>query len=65
MKLDYLLLETGVDIPFVQAGVSIHQPRLNEISYIGESNFHIGSHFLLFDKNKLLEKIKNLGMVIT
>ena len=53
MKLDYLLLQSGVDIPFAQARLSIHQPRLREISYIGESNFHIGSHFLLFDKNKL------------
>ena len=53
MKIDPLLLQTGEDIPFSQARVTIHQPRLKEISYIGEVNFHIGSRFLLFDKNQL------------
>ena len=61
MKLDPLLLQTGEDIPFSQARLTIHQPRLREISYIGETNFHIGSQFLLFDKNKLpSEDILNL-----
>ena len=56
--LDELLLLSGNDIPFYQAGVSIHQPRLKEIGYIGENNFHIGSHFLVFSKNDLPEKDK-------
>jgi hypothetical protein len=61
MKLDPLLLQTGEDIPFSQARLTIHQPRLKEISYMGETNFHIGSQFLLFDKNKLpSEDILNL-----
>jgi len=61
MKLDPLLLQTGEDIPFSQARLTIHQPRLKEISYMGETNFHIGSQFLLFNKNKLpSEDILNL-----
>jgi len=61
MKLDPLLLQTGEDIPFSRARLTIHQPRLKEISYMGETNFHIGSQFLLFDKNKLpSEDILNL-----
>ena len=36
MKLDPLLLQTGVDIPFNQARLTIHQPKLREISYVGE-----------------------------
>lgn len=51
--LDELLLMSGNDIPFYKAQVSIHQPQLKEIGYIGEENFHIGSHFLTFSKNNL------------
>ena len=51
--LDDLLLLSGNDIPFYQAQVSIHQPRLKEIGYIGEESFHIGSHFLIFSKDDL------------
>ena len=56
--LDELLLLSGNDIPFYQARVSIHQPRLREIGYIGETEFHIGSRFLVFSKNDLPEKDK-------
>lgn len=58
MKIDKLLLETGGDIPFPPAGVTIHTPTLREIGMIGEPNFHIGCHFLTFDKNNLLDKDK-------
>ena len=56
--LDELLLLSGNDIPFYKANISIHQPRLKEIGYIGENEFHIGSHFLVFSKNNLSEKDK-------
>ena len=58
MKVDPLLLQTGEDIPFGQARATIHQPKIKEISYIGESNFFIGVQFLLFDKNKLTSEDK-------
>ena len=58
MKLDKLILQTGIDIPFPKAQLTVHQPKIAEISYIGESNFHIGSQFLLFDKNKLTSEDK-------
>lgn len=58
-KLDELLLITGTEVPFSAARATIHQPRMNEIAYIGEENFHNGSYFLLFDKNKLIEQGKN------
>ncbi len=57
-KIDELLLMSGEDIPFLGAKVSIHQPRLKEISLIGESNFFMGSHFLLFNKNYLSDQDK-------
>ncbi len=53
-----LLLLSGNDIPFLGAGISIHQPTLKEIAYIGETEFHIGTHFLLFDKNFLSDADK-------
>ena len=58
MRIDELSLQCGNDIPFPQAQITIHQPRLKEIGYIGEKNFHIGSHFLVFDKNHLTDKDK-------
>jgi hypothetical protein len=58
MKIDKLLLQTGGDIPFTPAGVTIHNPSLKEIGYIGEKNFHIGCHFLSFNKDNLSEKDK-------
>lgn len=53
MELNELLLQSGGDIPFPLARVTIHQPRLKEIALIGESDFLIGAHFLAFDKNRL------------
>ena len=56
--LDELLLLSGNDVPFYEANISIHQPKLKEIGYIGENEFHIGSHFLIFSKDNLSEKDK-------
>lgn len=53
-----LLLLSGNDIPFPEAGVTIHQPRLKEIAYIGEEAFFMGSGFLDFSKNLLSEQDK-------
>jgi hypothetical protein len=55
-----LLLLSGNDIPFVEAKVTIHQPTLKEIAYIGEETFFIGCGFLDFSKNLLsdLDKAK-------
>lgn len=58
MKLDKLLLLSGNDIPFPEAKLVIHQPRIKEIAYIGEKEFHLGSHLILFDKNLLSDKDK-------
>lgn len=57
--LNELLLLSGNDIPFPEARVTIHQPRIKEIAYIGEENFFIGCHFLMFDKNYLSDEDKS------
>ena len=56
-ELDELLLLSGNDIPFPDARLNVHQPRIKEIALIGEENFHIGSHFLCIDKNKLANQV--------
>ena len=54
--LDDLLLLSGNDIPFIEAKVTIHQPTLKEIAYIGEENFYTGCEFLKFSKDNLDEQ---------
>lgn len=56
-----LLLISGVDIPFPQARLTIHQPTIKEISYIGEENFFLGCEILNYsqpekDKKRLNNK---------
>ena len=50
---------SGDDIPFPTARVTIHTPKLREIGYIGEKNFHIGSQFLIFSKDDLSAEDKS------
>lgn len=51
--IDNLLLLTGNDIPFPQASISIHQPTLNEISYLNELPFFSGCGVLTISKDKI------------
>jgi hypothetical protein len=48
-----LLLLSGENIPFIEAQTIIHQPKLKEISMIGERSFLNGTKFLTFTKNML------------
>lgn len=61
-----LALECGIDIPFPQGQLIIHQPTMEEIAYVGEKNFLIGIQCLCIDKNQqeiqdksLLDNISN------
>ena len=53
-----LLLLSGNDIPFVPAQITIHQPTIKEIAYLGEDNFFTGVQLLNFSKNILSEEDK-------
>ena len=53
-----LLLLSGEDIPFIEAQLTIHQPKIKEISLIGEETFFAGCQFLLFSKENLSEQDK-------
>lgn len=48
-----LLLMSGVDIPFPQAQITIHQPKIKEIALIGEDAFFLGCEMLNFSKDLL------------
>ena len=54
-----LTLLSGVDIPFAEAGISIHQPSIKEIGLIGEETFYAGSELLTFSKDILKEEDRN------
>lgn len=56
--IDELLLLSGNDIPFLQAGISIHQPRLRQIAYITEEGFWPACELLKFDKEILIDQDK-------
>ena len=53
-----LLLLSGNDIPFMEAQVTIHQPTIKEIAYIGEEAFFTGCELINFSKNILSEEDK-------
>lgn len=57
--IDKLLLLSGNEIPFIQAQITIHQPTLKEIAFIGEEAFFLGCEYLNFSKQKLKEQDKN------
>ena len=70
--IDELLLISGNDIPFPQAGLTIHQPTLKEIAYITEQHFWNGCELLKFDKEILpdqdkvgLSNISNFNIIMT
>lgn len=57
--INQLLLQSGADIPFVEATLTIHQPTLYEISLIGgEDVLFTGCELLKFSKDNLLDKDK-------
>lgn len=57
--LNNLLLLSGNEIPFTQAQISIHQPTIKQIAYIGEDIFYTGCQYLNFSKEDLSEQDKN------
>lgn len=50
-----LALMCGIDIPIQDLGLIIHQPRIQEIAFIGEQDFFIGVQTLCIDKKMLVQ----------
>lgn len=51
-----LLLQLGSDIPFVEAQIDIHQPKMNEVALIGENTVYNACFFIDFQKDLLSEE---------
>lgn len=49
-----LMLFSGIDIPIPELEVSIHQPTVKEISYMGELEYFSTLQLLCFDKNVII-----------
>ena len=58
MIIDDLLLLSGNDLPFPEAGLTIHQPRIKEIAYITERHFWSACQLLKFNKEILPDQDK-------
>ena len=59
MKMDNIaLLMSGMDIPFIEAQLTIKQPKYKEISLIGEKSLFNASKLLTFSKKMLDEQDK-------
>ena len=54
--LNDLLLLSGNDIPFPEAQIVIHNPKIKEIALIGEEDFYGGCGVLNFSKENLTEE---------
>lgn len=54
-----LALMAGIDIPIPELQLTIHQPTIKEIAFIGDTDFFIGSQCLTVDK-KLLQQDETL-----
>ena len=54
-----LILLSGADIPFIEGTVTIHQPTIYEISFIGEEVLFTGCELLKFSKDILSTEDKN------
>lgn len=52
---------TGVDIPIVECKIILHQPTIEEISFIGETEFFIGVQTLCLNKSMFIEDKNDLN----
>ena len=67
-----LALMTGIDIPIPELQLTIHQPTIKEIAYIGETDFFIGlqtlnvnTKMLMLEDKTVLENTSNFQIFMT
>ena len=58
-----LALMTGSDIPIPELEMTLHQPTLREISYIGETDFFTGVQCLCLYKSMFVEDKEGLANI--
>lgn len=50
-----LALMAGIDIPIPECQITLHQPRIKEIAYLGETEFFTGVQCLCIEKTMLIQ----------
>ena len=53
-QLNKLKLLTGIDVPIPELQLTMHQPNIREISYMGEIDYFMALQLLCFDKNTII-----------
>ena len=54
--MDYRLgLMCGIDLPIPEMALVVHQPKIKEIAFIGETEFFTGAQCLCINKNILMD----------
>lgn len=61
--MSHLKLYSGNDIPFPEARLSVHQPTIREIAWVGEQRFFTGCEILNFSKDKFLNEKDKLNSI--
>lgn len=56
--MNQLLLLSGNDIPFTKAKLSVHQPKLKELAFLGEEGFFKSCELINFNKDLLKNEDK-------
>lgn len=60
-----LALMTGTDIPIPECQLIIHQPKIKDISFLGETDFFIGVQTLTVNKSMIVTEDKSVLDEIT
>ena len=60
-----LALMTGIDIPIPECQLVLHQPTMQEISYIGETDFFVAVQTVTLNKSMFIEKDKDVHEAIS
>lgn len=55
-----LALMCGVEYPIPELQIAVHQPRVKEIAYIGESDFFSGIQCLCLNKSMFVKDESDL-----
>lgn len=55
MKDIRLALMAGIDIPIPELQLTLYQPRIQDIAFMGENDFFTALHYLCLDKTQLVE----------
>ena len=50
-----LALMCGIDFPIPECQLTIHQPRIREIAFVGEKDFFTGVQTICVDKNMIIQ----------